>query len=282
MRVDVVISDAAARDSTRTLLDVYDYAGRAFSRASDYMDAAGPPPDCLITDRLLSDMSGVEFLERLRARGETTPVLVTVGRVDEPLAAGTSRLAAGLIEKPFAPDRLLLSILRRCFEPSRRRGRRAVGRRPGAAAPTDQPRAGGQEWLAGWETEAATGISLIDVEHERIRQDAAGLLGAVLSDRPAAELRDAFQRLLAASEAHFLHEEEYARSSGFPGIEGHGADHRRLLEALRKFGDATEVLGPDRSSVAADIGRFLDGWLMNHIVTDDRRLAAHLLGRGAG
>lgn len=82
---------------------------------------AGVRYDTVVLDLMLPDGSGIELLKRLRARGDTTPVIVVTAR--ERVADRVAGLNAGAddyLVKPFALDELVARI-------------RALLRRPGAA-----------------------------------------------------------------------------------------------------------------------------------------------------
>ena len=64
------------------------------------------PVDLIVLDLLMPRMDGLEFLQRLRAPGDTRPVLVLTA-VSDSIEAACERGATFALTKPFDPDRLL-------------------------------------------------------------------------------------------------------------------------------------------------------------------------------
>ena len=77
--VAVVDDDAAVRDAPRLLLEAAGRAVCAYESAAGFLaDPPGGRLRCLIVDHQLPGLTGLEFLERQRASGATTPfVLLT-------------------------------------------------------------------------------------------------------------------------------------------------------------------------------------------------------------
>ena len=90
-----------------------------------------PPPDLMLLDLRLPDMSGLELLTDLRARRRILPTLIVSGHVDplaEMLAADNA--VVQILEKPIVPDVLLAWVqraLRRSGEDDAQAGVRRVG-----------------------------------------------------------------------------------------------------------------------------------------------------------
>ncbi|MBM6402284.1 response regulator transcription factor [Phycicoccus sonneratiae] len=79
--------------------------------------------DAMVLDRMLPDGDSLGLLARLRARDDTTPVIVLTARADLPdRLAGLDGGADDYLAKPFALPELLARL-------------RALGRRPRTAAP---------------------------------------------------------------------------------------------------------------------------------------------------
>ncbi len=84
------------------------------------------PPDLIVLDWLLPGLSGVEVAARLRAAGDSTPILMLTARdAVEDRVEGLDSGADDYLAKPFAPAELLARI-------------RALLRRAGASRP-EQP-----------------------------------------------------------------------------------------------------------------------------------------------
>lgn len=82
--------------------------------------ASAEPPDLILLDRHLPDMTGDEILHVLRSRPETEhiPVIVVSGDTGRPHADEAERGVIGYLTKPF-DIRELLSHIDRAFDPGR-------------------------------------------------------------------------------------------------------------------------------------------------------------------
>lgn len=107
--VCVVDDDEAVRDSTQMLLGIYGYQVRAYAGARDFLaefDAAHT--GCLILDMHMPEMTGVELLALLRARGITTPTIIVSGQTDAVVGETLTRSGAfAILSKPVNEDELM-------------------------------------------------------------------------------------------------------------------------------------------------------------------------------
>jgi two-component system, NtrC family, nitrogen regulation response regulator NtrX len=111
-RILVIDDEAAIRDSLRMTLEYegYDYAAAATGQEGLAL-AERETPDLVVLDVKMPGMDGLEVLDRLRAINETLPVIVisghgTIGTAVE----ATKKGAFDFIEKPFASERVLVSL----------------------------------------------------------------------------------------------------------------------------------------------------------------------------
>ena len=107
--VCVVDDDEAVRDSTQMLLGIYGYQVRAYAGARDFLaefDAAHT--GCLILDIHMPEMTGVELLALLRARGITTPTIIVSGQTDAVVGETLTRSGAlAILNKPVNEGELM-------------------------------------------------------------------------------------------------------------------------------------------------------------------------------
>src|SRR5207344_1135249 len=111
-RILVIDDEAAIRDSLRMTLEYegYDFIGAATGQEGIAL-AEREAPDLVLLDVKMPGMDGLEVLDRLRAMNETLPVVVisghgTIGTAVE----ATKKGAFDFIEKPFASERVLVSL----------------------------------------------------------------------------------------------------------------------------------------------------------------------------
>jgi two-component system, LuxR family, response regulator FixJ len=110
--VEIIDDDDAVRDSTKALLESYGYEVCAHASAEHFLADKGLKPDCLLVDHHMPGMTGLDLLELLRARGDSTPALMMTGRSDPSLEPRASRVGAALLHKPVPEDELVRWIER--------------------------------------------------------------------------------------------------------------------------------------------------------------------------
>lgn len=139
--VHVVDDDRAVRQALAFLLASDGIPVRLHESAVAFLDAVARVSGCIVTDVRMPGLDGIELLRRLKARGETAPVIVMTGHADVPLAVAAMREgAADFIEKPF-DDEVFLAAVRAALETGRRSAERdaaAAGIRQRVASLSDR------------------------------------------------------------------------------------------------------------------------------------------------
>ena len=112
--VHVVDDDESARESLAFLLEAADFEVVSHASPRSLLDAL--PLDgagCVITDMRMPDMTGLELVRELNARGSRVPIVMITGHGDIPLAVEAMRAGvADFIEKPFGEARILDALNR--------------------------------------------------------------------------------------------------------------------------------------------------------------------------
>lgn len=111
-RILVIDDDAAIRDSLRMMLEYEGYEVLSAATGQDGLSQAErESPELVLLDVKMPGMDGIEVLDRLRAMNETLPVVVVSGHGTISTAVeATKKGAFDFIEKPFASDRVLVSL----------------------------------------------------------------------------------------------------------------------------------------------------------------------------
>jgi len=105
----VVDDDAALATLLRTILRTANYEVTTAVNGREALDITSrQPADIILLDMRMPVLDGPSFYHELRARGDTTPVLVT--SCFGARAAQRALGAEGSIEKPFDPDDLLRAV----------------------------------------------------------------------------------------------------------------------------------------------------------------------------
>jgi two-component system nitrogen regulation response regulator NtrX len=111
-RILVIDDEAAIRDSLRMTLEYegYECLGAATGQEGLAM-VERESPDLVLLDVKMPGMDGLEVLDRLRAVNDTLPVIVVSGHGTISTAVeATKKGAFDFIEKPFASERVLVSL----------------------------------------------------------------------------------------------------------------------------------------------------------------------------
>lgn len=112
--VHVVDDDESARESLAFLLEAADFEVVSHASALALLEAL--PLDgagCVITDMRMPDMTGLELVRELNARGCRVPIIMITGHGDIPLAVEAMRAGvADFIEKPFGESRMIDALNR--------------------------------------------------------------------------------------------------------------------------------------------------------------------------
>jgi two-component system nitrogen regulation response regulator NtrX len=111
-RILVIDDEAAIRDSLKMTLEYegYEFLGAATGQEGlALIEREGP--DLVLLDVKMPGMDGLEVLDRVRAMNEALPVVVVSGHGTISTAVeATKKGAFDFIEKPFASDRVLVSL----------------------------------------------------------------------------------------------------------------------------------------------------------------------------
>src|SRR6476620_5938767 len=111
-RVLVIDDEAAIRDSLRMTLEYegYEFLGAATGQEGLAL-AEREAPDLVLLDVKMPGMDGIEVLERLRNMNDAVPVIVVSGHgTIQTAVEATKKGAFDFIEKPFASERVLVSL----------------------------------------------------------------------------------------------------------------------------------------------------------------------------
>jgi two-component system CheB/CheR fusion protein len=110
----VVDDEGALREAMRELLQEEGWAVEAYSSGEAFLEAYHPGREgCLVVDARMPEMSGLELLERLKARSGGPPAIMITGHADVRLAVRAMRAGAmAFLEKPVQYDELVVNIER--------------------------------------------------------------------------------------------------------------------------------------------------------------------------
>lgn len=132
---------------------------------------------------------------------------------------------------------------------------------------------------AGWRDNLSLSEPQMDREHGALIAEADEFSAAVDAGASRAELEMRLTRLIEGFQDHFDAEENLMRSRGFPWLEPHIDEHRKLIGQMRELRDA---LGSGGVKLCDALVLFVRMWAEQHIKGPDASLAQFLHEGNAG
>ena len=110
--IAIVDDDDAVCDSTRFLLETYDFDVHTYRSGADFL-RDNPAIACLIVDYHMPELNGLDVVSELRKRGRAVPTIIMITATTDPIV---ERRAAELgivqvLKKPLS-NQVLLNTLR--------------------------------------------------------------------------------------------------------------------------------------------------------------------------
>lgn len=126
-----------------------------------------------------------------------------------------------------------------------------------------------------WNSDLETGNEIIDKQHKELFAALNVLAQSHRSGQGAQELGKTIEFLEVYVLRHFEDEEYLQEKYSYPDILNHKAYHREFKNKVSKLVESLEKDGYSDTLVEKTINIMAD-WLINHIKSDDFRLAAHV------
>lgn len=110
--VVVVDDDDAVRNALKFSLELEGFEVRSYANAAAVLaDPELPRHACLVVDLRMPCIDGIELIERLRARGVTTPAVLIVSNIpDRDTRDRARRAGVEILEKPLSDGALVERI----------------------------------------------------------------------------------------------------------------------------------------------------------------------------
>ncbi|MBN8899483.1 MAG: response regulator [Rhodospirillales bacterium] len=111
--VAVVDDDEGVRESLRFLLETAGFRVETFASGDQFLATCRRDRACLVVDQNMPQLTGIELLQRLRARGCNLQVALMTGSPSHDLTRRARELGAAMVlEKPLQDDALLQFVCR--------------------------------------------------------------------------------------------------------------------------------------------------------------------------
>ena len=131
--------------------------------------------------------------------------------------------------------------------------------------------------LIEWNDELDVNVPFMDAEHEDLVVLINELHETILAGQSKQDLDRRLDRLIAHAAAHFKHEETLFEDTGYADAAKHRKQHDALAkQALR----LQQNYRQGEAELSVDVLKLLSKWLLNHMLTSDRKYGLHLNTKG--
>ncbi|MDR0986815.1 MAG: hemerythrin family protein [Ruminococcus sp.] len=120
-----------------------------------------------------------------------------------------------------------------------------------------------------------TGNKLIDTEHRQLFAAINGLLDACNAGQGRANVEKTVAFLEQYTAKHFSDEEELQKKASYPDYANHRNIHEGFKRHVAEIGAELNKKGPSITLVAR-VNSEIGDWLINHIRTQDKKLAEYI------
>ncbi|MBF0589246.1 MAG: bacteriohemerythrin [Magnetococcales bacterium] len=124
-----------------------------------------------------------------------------------------------------------------------------------------------------WREEFNVQVSGMDTQHKRLVEIANSIIEILRSTQDRGSLERAFETLEDYTKYHFDAEEKVMEQYGYPDLEEHKKLHATLMERVRQFRTDLQDI---KSLQNIDFKTFFTNWLVQHILTEDRKYGTFL------
>lgn len=128
-----------------------------------------------------------------------------------------------------------------------------------------------------WSDTLKLGVPAMDADHRQLLELTNDFLAAAEDQARFGRLAEILGALITRTRAHFTAEEMLLDRNSYPHLAGHKAEHARLLNEAQMLHDrfiAFEQGGapePDGiGTLVLETADYLQRWLIDHIIADDR------------
>lgn len=123
--------------------------------------------------------------------------------------------------------------------------------------------------LVTWDESYSLELPEIDAQHRTLLELINSLWQAIVTQTSAEQLLPHVEALERYTLTHFAEEEQFMLASNYPRLEEHRAAHRSFVQRIAD--EKTVVL--DGGFIRLDLVRFLNEWLVKHILVVDKDYA---------
>ena len=126
-----------------------------------------------------------------------------------------------------------------------------------------------------WSAKLETGNATIDSQHKELIEAINKLLTACANRQGRVQIEETGKFLLNYTKRHFGDEEVLQIRSRYPDRINHKKYHEKFILVVKTLVEELDKTGPSVVLVSK-INSAIAGWLINHITTEDVKVAAHI------
>lgn len=129
-----------------------------------------------------------------------------------------------------------------------------------------------------WSDEFSVGIESIDEQHKKLVNMIITLHDAIADGRASEVLDEIFNSLLDYTNYHFSYEDELFEKYDYPDAENHKKEHAELKRQVTQH--RARLATGDRFMSEILLLKFIQDWLVNHIMKTDMKFAPFFILKG--
>ncbi len=122
-----------------------------------------------------------------------------------------------------------------------------------------------------WNDNFITGVHECDIQHKKIINVFNAIYDAIRLNINKRALKDSFNSLINYFDKHFTLEENLMEKYGYPELQEHREEHKKLRETIDKF-----MQKPEEEINYLEVLKYLKNWWVNHIITMDKKYGLFL------
>jgi hemerythrin len=88
------------------------------------------------------------------------------------------------------------------------------------------------------------------------------------------KIKDVLKELINYTKTHFSNEEKYMSSIGYPDLEEHKKQHQQIVDSMYDF--TRKLPNMKINEIEKELAHLIEIWFVNHIVYNDKKIAAWL------
>jgi len=135
-----------------------------------------------------------------------------------------------------------------------------------------------------WIDDYLVDVHKIDEQHKALFTTAGKLYKLLLGHEDLIEIDNIFSSLVRQTLVHFRTEEEFMRRYHYPEYQHHKQLHDFLVQQIEDMRNSQQVLQSLHFQQPwierVEVADYLSGWLVNHIIDEDKKLGAFLRDSG--